>query len=132
MRLLQLFSFMFCSLIHKLFNLHVIIFAINTSELYAMLKIKLMFFQCFSADNKFHLARKWRKEKIRHYKQRVLNEESLGNCFVTAIAAFCSQGSYIHSPMLSIRILMMSFLLFGMIMYNAYSALLVSQVLYIQ
>ena len=79
-------------------------------------------------DTKFHLATKWRREKINRDKKKSSGEESLGHCFITAMAALCTQGCYIQSHLVSIRILMLFLLLFGMIMCSSYSALLVSQV----
>lgn len=79
-------------------------------------------------DKKFHLATKWRREKINRDKKKSSGEESLGHCFITAMAALCTQGCYIQSHLVSIRILMLFLLLFGMIMCSSYSALLVSQV----
>jgi len=74
------------------------------------------------------LSPQWRRVIMAHKRQRVENEESFGNCVMASIAALSLQGCHIHSHLLSVRLLILSFLVFGMIMTSAYSATLVSQV----
>lgn len=63
-----------------------------------------------------------------NHRLQMRDEGSFGNCVVAGIALFSNQGTHIQNHTGPIRLVVLSFLLFGMIMASAYSALLVSQV----
>ncbi|KAL0279532.1 UNVERIFIED_CONTAM: hypothetical protein PYX00_001064 [Menopon gallinae] len=114
----------------------VLMISIFTIFLYLMLNISLRFLSAKTIE--IPRMRRRGKQKLLNPssanevntefdKLRILNDASLGNCFIITLAAFCSQGYILSTRMFSIRLVLLNILFFGMIMCNSYSALLMSQ-----
>ena len=81
-------------------------------------------------ENKLKNVKNWRKSKEINVVRWNGKEEksSLSRCLITIIGSFTSQGTSFDIEMISVRILMIFILFFGLIMSNSYSARLITQV----
>lgn len=78
-------------------------------------------------ENKLKNVKNWRKSKEINVVRKE-EKSSLSRCLITIIGSFTSQGTSFDIEMISVRILMIFILFFGLIMSNSYSARLITQV----
>ncbi|KAK6624224.1 hypothetical protein RUM44_011083 [Polyplax serrata] len=83
--------------------------------------------QLHSFGNKYNLSKQWRLRVYPHRKLQIENERSMSSCFMFVVAAISSQDNSLRTEVFSVRLLIFVFLFFALIMCNAYSGLLISQ-----